>query len=101
YNPESNSTGFTAQAFDRTMAEGYTLHLLDAAGQSERRFVLYGVPNRATDWSRGSQLVDHDESFAVSPRGDWVASSGDLGMIVWGRDGTRWWSLDWWKTRRA
>src|SRR5207245_1951118 len=34
------------------------------------------------------------------PSGRWVASSGDLGLAVWSRDGKLLWSRDWWKTDR-
>jgi outer membrane protein assembly factor BamB len=100
YDPESNARGFSAQAFDRNTAEGYHLYLLDRDGEPVRRFALYGLPKRATDWAVGSRLLDHIDNFAVSPEGDWVASSGDLGLVVWDRDGRRLWSIDWWRTSR-
>ncbi len=36
----------------------------------------------------------------MSPDGAWVASSGDLGLVVWTRDGHRSWSSDAWPAAR-
>ena len=98
YDPRSTASAFAVQAFDRTSAEGYHLYLLDPNGKPERRFALYGLPKRATTWDTGLYPADRIDQFAASPAGDWVASSGDLGVVVWDRDGRRRWSVDGWKT---
>lgn len=56
------------------------------------------MPKRATTWDTGLYPADRIDQFAASPAGDWVASSGDLGVVVWDRDGRRRWSVDGWKT---
>jgi outer membrane protein assembly factor BamB len=100
YDPHRIDGGFAVEAFDRTTSEGYHLHLLDPEGHSKRRFALYGLPKRQTNFAFTSLLEDRTDHFAVAPDGEWIASSGDLGLIVWGREGSRRWSLDWWKTAR-
>jgi outer membrane protein assembly factor BamB len=98
YDPQSIAGGFAVQAFDRMSAEGYHLYLLERSGAPERRFALYGLPKRATNWAISLYPADRIDQFAVSPAGDWVASAGDLGLVVWRRDGRRLWSADEWKS---
>jgi hypothetical protein len=100
YAPQSTARGFAVEAFDRMTAEGYHLYLLDRDGNPERRFALYGLPKRATNWAMGGVLLDRVDAFAASPDGDWVASAGDLGLVVWDRDGKHLWGLDWWRSAR-
>ncbi len=100
YAPQTTAQGFAVEAFDRTTAEGYHLYLLDRDGKAERRFALYGLPKRSTNWAMGAIVVDRTDSFAASPDGEWVASAGDLGLVVSSRDGRRRWSVDWWRTAR-
>ena len=100
YAPQSSGQGFAVEAFDRTAVEGYHLYLLDREGKRTRRFALYGLPKRSTHWAWGGVLLDRTDDFASSPDGDWVASAGDLGLVVWGEDGRRRWGLDWWRTAR-
>jgi len=100
YAPQSAVTGFAVQGFDLSTPEGYHLYLLDRQGRLERRFALYGLPKRATNWANGTMLVDHVDNFAFSPDGEWVASAGDLGVAVWGRGGELRWRIDGWRTTR-
>ena len=100
YAPRSIPQGFAVEAFDQSTAEGYQLVLLDPDGAPERRFALYGLPKRATHWAWGSLLLDRIDNFAVSPDGSWIASAGDLGLVVWDRGDRRRWSLDWWHAAR-
>ena len=88
------------EGFDYNTAEGYHLYLLGKDGLPQRRFALYGLPKRATNWAGGAQLLDPIDNFAVSPTGDWVAAAGDLGLAVWNADGKLLWSDDGWKTQR-
>ncbi|MGD0678874.1 MAG: hypothetical protein ABSC94_26005 [Polyangiaceae bacterium] len=100
YGPRRIAGGFAVQGFDQHAAEGYELYVLDESGAPRRRFALYGLPKRATRWSRASDLTDPIDQFAASPSGDWVASAGDLGLVMWASDGRRLWSVDWWRTAR-
>jgi outer membrane protein assembly factor BamB len=100
YGPRSIDGGLAVEAFDRTAAEGRFLYLLGMDGQPTRRFALYGLPTRATHWAAPAQLLEHGDDFATSPDGQWVASAGDLGLVVWDHDGRRRWGLDWWRTAR-
>ena len=100
YAPAAAGRGFVVQGFDLSSAEGYHLYRVAADGQPERRYALYGLPKRATSWAAGAQMVDPIDHFAAAPDGSWAASSGDLGLAVWDRDGKLLWSLDWWKTER-
>ncbi|WP_020473606.1 outer membrane protein assembly factor BamB family protein [Zavarzinella formosa] len=100
YAPATVDNGFDVQGFDLNSAEGYHLYSLNEDGTRNRRFALYGLPKRATSWAAGSHMLDAINNFAVSPDGSWVASSGDLGLAVWDRDGKLLWSLDWWKSDR-
>jgi outer membrane protein assembly factor BamB len=100
YAPAAIGTDFTVQGFDLSSAEGYHLHRLAADGRAERRFALYGLPKRATSWASGAAMLDPINHFASATDGSWVASSGDLGLAVWDRNGKLLWSLDWWKTER-
>ncbi|MFD5698266.1 PQQ-binding-like beta-propeller repeat protein [Streptomyces lasiicapitis] len=97
YAPVAHASGFAAQGFDVLSAEGYHLYLLDPAGAALRRFALFGVPKRATDWARGG--LGHDlglNNFAVAPDGSWVATCGDLGLAVWDKSGAERWAHQWW-----
>jgi WD40 repeat protein len=105
YAPVSTSQGFAAQGYDLNSAEGYHLYLLDSAsggGKSvaQRRFALYGLPKRGTNWAISRQYLEQINNFAISPDGNWIASAGDLGLVVWSRDGKKLWSQDWWSTGR-
>ncbi len=100
YAPTRTLTGFAVQGYDLNSAEGFHLHLLDDAGRASRRFALYGLPKRGTNWAVARQWQEPINSFAVSPDGTWVASAGDLGLAVWSADGKRLWSDDWWRNSR-
>lgn len=100
FAPEALEGGFAVQGFDFTAVEGYHLYLLDRAGRAERRFALYGVPKRLPHRFVPAIVRDSINNFACAPDGRWVASSGDLGLCVWDREGRLLWSHDWWKESR-
>jgi outer membrane protein assembly factor BamB len=101
FDPVATTEGFTVQGFDLFSGSGYHLYQLDKNGKPERRFALFGLPKRATSWASASQLQDAGiNAFATSPNGSWVASAGDLGLVVWDRDGKELWADEWWKTTR-
>lgn len=100
YAPQVAATGFALQGYDLNTAEGYHLYLTRPNGQIERHFALYGLPKRGTRWASARQWQEPINSFAVSPDGSWVASAGDLGLVVWSRDGRQLWSNDWWRDGR-
>jgi outer membrane protein assembly factor BamB len=100
FSPQALQNGIAVQGFDFKTAEGYHLHLLDAKGETQRRFALYGVPRRAMFRFVPGMMKDQINSFATPESGSWVASAGDLGLAVWSRDGKLLWSQDWWKTNR-
>jgi WD40 repeat protein len=101
FNPQANGQGFAVQGFDVHSGEGYHLYMLGSDGKPTKKFALFGLPKRATGWASGSQLQDVGiNNFAVAPDGSWVASSGDLGLVVWDREGKELWSDAWWKTTR-
>jgi len=100
FAPEPIRTGFAVQGFHFDAAEGYELHLADADGKTERRFGLDGLPGRLPHRFVPGIQKDRINHFAVPASGDWIASSGDLGVAVWSRDGTPRWTLDRWKTER-
>jgi hypothetical protein len=99
YGPLAGGESFYVQGYDLLTPEGYHLYELGRDGKPRKRFATYGLPQRMTLWF-GHLLVDFVNGFAVSPTGRWIASAGNLGLIVWSADGTRLWSLDWWKTDR-
>ncbi|MBC8872630.1 MAG: hypothetical protein H8E44_24615 [Planctomycetes bacterium] len=107
YAPLRVAGGFAVQGYDLNTAEGYHLYLTDkgrpraeSAGYFARRFALYGLPKRGTGWASARQWQEPINSFAVAPDGTWVASAGDLGLVVWSQDGKRLWSDDWWPEGR-
>jgi outer membrane protein assembly factor BamB len=100
YSPAAVEGGFTVQGFDLYSPEGYHLYRLTATGRPDQRYALYGLPKRATSWASGSQMLDPINQFVAAPDGSWVASSGDLGLVVWGRDSELLWSHDWHPTER-
>ncbi|HEX2418331.1 MAG TPA: PQQ-binding-like beta-propeller repeat protein, partial [Micromonosporaceae bacterium] len=101
YAPTVHTGGFAAQGFDLHSAEGHHLYLCDSAGTVHRRFSLFGLPKRATDWAVAEWLQDTGlPNFAVAPGGGWVASCGDLGLVVWDTSGNERWSDQWWSDRR-
>ncbi|ADD44459.1 hypothetical protein [Stackebrandtia nassauensis] len=101
FGPTAYRGGIAAQGYDVDSPEGYHLYLVNPAGEAERRFALFGLPKRATEWSTPEWGLDTGlNNFAVSPDGAWVATCGDLGLAVWDRDGTRRWTDAWWSDRR-
>ncbi|HEV3029332.1 MAG TPA: PQQ-binding-like beta-propeller repeat protein, partial [Planctomycetota bacterium] len=100
FAPQPTRTGFAVQGFHFDAAEGYQLHLADAEGKTERRFGLYGLPGRLPHRFVPGIQKDRINHFTVPASGDWIASSGDLGVAVWSRGGKLLWSLDRWKTQR-
>ncbi|MEU1378078.1 PQQ-binding-like beta-propeller repeat protein [Streptomyces triculaminicus] len=102
FAPTAWSGGFAAQGFDVSSAEGYHLYLLAGDGAVRRRFALFGLPKKATNWARAEW--GHDtalNSFAVSPDGSWVAACGDLGLALWNGSGSERWAHEWWADRRT
>ncbi len=103
YAPQATAQGFAVEAFDRTTAEGYHLYLVGRDGKPERRFALYGLAEASDElglrWAASCSIA-LVRLRQTSPDGDWVASAGDLGLVVSGRDGRRRWGLDWWRTAR-
>ena len=101
FDPGSTADGFTVQGFDAASAAGYHLFFLQPDGKPERRYALFGLPKRATGWASAAQIQDAGiNSFAVPPDAGWVASAGDLGLVVWDRQGKQLWSDEWWPTAR-
>jgi hypothetical protein len=100
YSPTPAGEGFAVQGYDLNSAEGYHLYLLDANGSAERRFALFGLPKRGTNWATARTFLDSINNFAVSSDGSWIAAAGDLGMAVWSRDGEVQWTDDWSRAER-
>jgi outer membrane protein assembly factor BamB len=101
FDPGADAQGFTVQGFDLLSAEGYHLYTLDTQGKVDKRFALYGLPNRATNWACAGILQEPGiNAFAESPDGSWIAAAGNLGLIVWDRKGNELWNDSWWKTSR-
>ena len=103
YAPSTIPGGYAVQGYDLPSAEGYHLYLTDGAGVPQRRFALFGLPKRATDWATAEWGYDTGlNNFAVAPNGSWVASAGDLGLAVWNSaDGSERWAHEWWVERRT
>jgi outer membrane protein assembly factor BamB len=101
FAPAAHAQGFAAQGFDVLSAEGYHLYLLNAQGKVDRRFALFGLPQRATSWASAGEVQEPGiNAFAVSPAGRWVAASGGLGVAVWDSSGKELWADAWWPTSR-
>ncbi|MFK0154939.1 PQQ-binding-like beta-propeller repeat protein [Streptomyces sp. NPDC090493] len=101
YAPVARPDGFAVQGFDLGSAEGYHLYQLDPAGRAQRRYALFGLPKKATDWSKSEWGYDYGLSnFAVAPGGSWTASCGDLGLAVWDEEGQQKWTHPWWEQHR-
>jgi outer membrane protein assembly factor BamB len=103
FAPNAVNNGFTVQGFDYKSAEGYHLYIADETGRLARRFALYGLPRRLPHRFVPGLFGDRDNpinNFATPRDGSWVASAGDLGLVVWSRDGKPLWSQDWWKGKR-
>lgn len=102
FSPLAIQDGFAVQGFHFDTAEGYQLHLGKSDGTLERRFPLYGLPGRLPHRFVPGIQRDRMNHFAAPESGAWIASSGDLGLAVWSREGKLLWSVDRWKsTRRA
>lgn len=104
FAPQAINGGFVAQGFDYNSAEGYHLYLGDGTGRMARRFALYGLPRRLPHRFVPGLFGDRSNpinNFATPEDGSWVASSGDMGLVVWARDGKELWRQDWWKTGRG
>jgi outer membrane protein assembly factor BamB len=95
--PQAAGDGFAVQGFDLNTAEGYHLYLAGRDGKPQRRFALYGLPQRLPHRFVPYLVRDRINNFAVPAGGAWVAAAGDLGLVVWDRDGKRLWGQDWWK----
>ena len=101
YGPVAAGKGFFLQGYDLATPEGYHLYDLGSAGKPERRFGIFGTPQRGgAKWASYSEPVDRINSFVVSPKGDWIANAGNMGLIVWSRNGKQLWVDDWSKTTR-
>ena len=100
YGPQASAAGVYVQGYDVFTPEGYHLYQMGFDGKPVRRIATYGMAQRQTLWWGYSPFVDHTNNFVVSPKGEWIANAGNLGMIVWSKDGKKLWSLDWWKTAR-
>jgi outer membrane protein assembly factor BamB len=101
FEPTALPSGVAVQGFDLRSAQGYHLYLVGADGRLERRFALYGLPQRLPHRFVPALVRDHVNSFAAGPDGKWVASSGDLGVAVWTADGKLLWRHDWFDQRHS
>jgi len=98
YAPSVKGKGQWVTGFDQSSPEGYALYRI---GPNEvQRFAQYGLPNRPTNWAFPGMLVDRAPAFAIADDESWVASAGNLGLVVWSPDGKILWQQDWWKDRR-
>lgn len=101
FAPSANARGFAVQGFDVLSAEGYHLYTLDTQGKVDKRFALFGLPNRATGWASAGQIQEPGiNSFAVAPDGGWIAAGGNLGLAVWDSAGAERWGRTWWQVAR-
>ena len=101
FEPTALDGGVAVQGFDLKSAQGYHLYLVGADGRLQRRFALYGLPQRLPHRFIPALVRDHINSFAVGDGGKWVASAGDLGMVVWSADGKLLWRQDWFHQRHS
>jgi len=99
YGPQAGGNNFYVQGYDLGTGEGYHLYDLGTDGKPAKRFATFGLPQRMVLWF-GNSLVDAVNQFVVSPKGDWIANVGNLGLVVWSKDGKKLWSLEWWKNTR-
>ncbi len=99
FEPTALESGVAVQGFDLKSAQGYHLYVVGAEGQLQRRFALYGLPQRLPHRFIPALVRDHINSFAVGDGGKWVASAGDLGVVVWSADGKLLWKQDWFQHR--
>jgi outer membrane protein assembly factor BamB len=101
FEPLPQGQGFAVQGFDMSSAEGYHLYALNQDGAVDKRFALFGLPNRATGWASAGQIQEPGiNSFAASPDGKWIASAGNLGLVVWDQSGKELWTDAWWQHTR-
>jgi len=100
FGPQAFGGGFAAQGYDLTSAQGYHLYTMDAAGKVDKRFALYGLPKRLPHRFVPNMLGDRINNFASAADGSWVAAAGDMGLVVWSRDGKVLFQQDWHKTER-
>ena len=100
FEPVALSHGAAVQGFDLNSAQGYHLYLVGADGKLQRRFALYGLPQRLPHRFVPAIVRDHINSFAVGADGQWVATAGDLGLAVWSSDGKVLWQQDWYRQQR-
>ncbi|MGA2032768.1 MAG: PQQ-binding-like beta-propeller repeat protein [Thermoguttaceae bacterium] len=100
FEPTALGSGVAVQGFDMKSAEGYHLYLVGAEGRLQRRFALDGLPKRLPHRFVPALVRDHINSFAVGDGGKWVASAGDLGVVVWSAEGRVLWQQDWSLGRR-
>lgn len=98
FSPQALNAGVAVQGFDFGSSEGYHLYLFDKSGRCERRFALYDTPGRLPHRFVPGILGGRLNQFAVAPDGSWVASAGNLGLVVWSSDGKERWRQDWWKS---
>jgi outer membrane protein assembly factor BamB len=100
FDPMAIGSGVAVQGFDLKSAQGYHLYIVGVEGQLQRRFALYGLPQRLPHRFVPALVRDHINSFTVGAGGKWVASAGDLGVVVWSADGRVLWQQDWFQRQR-
>ena len=100
FDPAALSDGIAVQGFDLKSAQGYHLYRVGADGGLQRRFALYGLPQRLPHRFVPALVRDHINSFAAGDDGNWIATAGDLGLAVWSADGKVLWQQDWFKKQR-
>lgn len=101
FAPLAHAQGFAVQGIDVLSAEGYHLYALDPQGKIAKRFALFGLPQRATGWASAGEIQEPGiNSFAIAPNGRWIASAGNLGLVVWDEGGKELWTDAWWQTTR-
>jgi len=103
--PQSISNGYVVQGFDYDDAGGYFLYKLNNNGEIQNRFGLYGLPTRLPH--RFVPFITSNDpnnlavnNFAASVDGSWIASAGDMGLVVFDQNGQILMRQDWWKVER-
>jgi len=100
YAPIALDDGAIVVGYDLNSTEGYHVYRLNADGSVRQRFAQFGLPQRLPIWCFGGHLTDRPPSFATPASGKWVASAGNLGLVVWDEAGKVLWSQDWRENRR-
>ncbi|MCM8785432.1 MAG: WD40 repeat domain-containing protein [Candidatus Omnitrophica bacterium] len=100
-SPKNFGENFIVEGFDYYSSEGYHLYLLEQnKGEIIKKFAFYGIPQRLCHRFVPGIIRDSFDQWDIDEKGQYIALSGNFGIVVWDKEENLVWRKDWWQDGR-